>query len=222
MIRTLFLLGACALFLATGCGGRKPVITETVKLVILDGFMMEQIAEGEEVRTMSYWFGQHDRIETNNSGIIASEALQKEFAKVPNVELYPRSDLGLYLATKERRIRRAYPDLTNMDRLDLLMAQSPVDYGRSLNVDYVLLPTVESAATVRHALTDVWSSRARMVLKLYDVETGEVVWTYQTKDRDWFWSQTKVFEDLAKRARKRAVKQDAFGFYQRLAAAPAS
>lgn len=193
----------------TGCAARRPV-PRTVKLAVLDGYTMFEVAKGDELTEEGWWFNQRDVLQSNNAGVLASEALAREFGRIPGVEVYSRMDLITYIASKERLIRKEYPKLTPEDRTELLALQSPYDYGRSLGVDYVLVPRVPQSATVQHGVSSFWSSRAEIEVDLWETETGQMVWSWRGKDRDYFDSQFRIMEELARKAAARARKKRVF------------
>jgi hypothetical protein len=199
--------------LVAGCARTPaPPPPYTVRMAIVDMPTLYEVTQGEEVSQRGFWFSARSVIETENYARVASEVLGREFARVPGVEVYSREDLIIYLARKDQRARRAFPELNSADRAELLALQSPVDYGKSLNVDFVLLPIVEESEMVRSHFTEVWSSESRLRLELWSVPEGKVVWTWSGEDSDFFDSQVQVMEELAKKARKAAMRQDAFGF----------
>lgn len=201
---------ACAL-ICSGCAG-KYVPQQTVKLAVLDGGTVFEVAKGDEVTSEGWWFNQRDLIQSNNAHVLANEALSREFSHIPGVEVYSRSDMIVYLAAKERLIRKAYPKLSAADRAELLAAQNPVDFGKSLNVDYVLVPTVIQSATVQHGWSSIWSSRVELVLEMWSVESGNRVWNWTGKDRDYFDSQLRIMEELSRKAARKVKKRHLFDY----------
>ena len=204
------ILLASALF-AAGCGS-VPAPTHVVKVAVLDGVMAEDAAETRQAVT-GWWLSSRDRYENGNAGIQLGEALAGEFEKIPGVLVYPRTDMASYMAQKERALRRAYPDLSPLQRLVVLQSQDPLDYGRSLNVDYVLSSRVNLARTTHQRTFHWWVSRIRFDLDLWDVEQGEKVWTWHGEDSDLFDSQLAVIEELAREAREEAFERDVFRLY---------
>ncbi len=202
-------LALVLLLLAAGCARTRPV-PRTVKLAVLDGYTMFEVAKGDELTEEGWWFNQRDVLQSNNAGVLASEALAREFGKIPGVEVYSRMDLITYIASKERLIRKEYPKLTPEDRTELLALQSPYDYGRSLGVDYVLVPRVPQSATVQHGVTSFWSSRAEVEIDLWETDTGQLIWSWRGKDRDYFDSQFRIMEELAKKAAAKARRKRVF------------
>ncbi|MCB2155520.1 hypothetical protein KQI84_11595 [bacterium] len=200
-----------ASLLAGGCGS-VPAPTHVVKLAVLDGVMAENATETRQELT-GWWLSSRDRYQNGNAGIQLGEALADEFEKIPGVLVYPRTDLATYMAQKERTVRRAYPDLSPEERLVVLQSQHPLDYGRSLNVDYVLSSHVALARTTHQRTFHWWVSRIRFDLDLWDVEQGQKIWTWHGEDSDLFDSQLTVIEELAEEAREEAYDRDIFRLY---------
>ncbi|MDK2973477.1 MAG: hypothetical protein PWP23_3232 [Candidatus Sumerlaeota bacterium] len=201
-------LFAVLLLGAVGCSKKPPVVRQ-VTVAVLNGTMAP--GAGETRKSIAgYWLSARDRYDNGEAGVAAAEALAREFAKAPGVSVFSRTDLRAYMAQKERLLARAYPDLTPEQRLDVLESQSPVDYGRSLNVDYVLATEIAQSRTIHHMAFDWWSSRVELEISLWDVGKERVVWAWEGEDTDMFRSQVGVMEDLAEKACKEAVKYDVF------------
>lgn len=207
--RLLLVFGLLALLAGGGCA-RRPIPAGVVKVAVLDGLTLERVVRGQELTSEGWWFGERDLLRTNNAGALATEFLARELSTVPGVAVYSPDDLRVYLATKERLIRRGFPELNPGERAELLSRQCPRDLGASLNVDYIVVPSVGWAATVRNDTTSIWTSRAELSVRVFDTQTGEVVWAWVRRDRDWFRSLAGVVEDLCRAASQAASREGAF------------
>jgi len=182
----------------------------TVRLAVLDGSMAG--GSGETRRSIAgWWMGARDRFDDGNAGIHLADLLSTEFEKVPGVEVHSRTDIRAMMAEKEHILRSTYPDLSPEERYRVLMDQQPVDYGRSLGVDFVLAPDVTMSRLVHQRTFHWWYSKAAASVELWDVSRGEKVWQWSDRDSALFASQKAALEDLAQSARKDAEKENAFG-----------
>lgn len=209
--------GACLLCLlmvlgAAGCATRPrttaPLGTR-VTLAVLDGTVAPEAAETRRSRE-GWWFSSRDRYDNANAPALVAEAASAEFARIPGVEVFSRTDLDAYMMQKERLLRRRYPELTAAQRLEVLASQDPIDYGRSLNVDYVLTNHVRQSRLVHNRAFHWWYSTVDFDLALYDVESGARVWVWHGRDTLAFRSQISVIERMIGRAREQAELANAF------------
>lgn len=191
------------------CASRQNPL-RVVRLAVLDGRLDYEVKAKGEVRDEGWWFSAADRYVSGNVGIQMAEALSKEFGKIPGVEVYSRDDLTIYMAQKERALKRNFPDLTSLDRKQLLLRQDPIDYGKSLNVDYVMTTDVLQASTVTNRTFSWWYSHLDVIVQLYDVSKGQLVWTRPWNDSDAFDSQLALVEECARETARRARREDVF------------
>lgn len=213
MLARMLVLLPAVLLIAAGCS-RKVEANRLVRLAVLDGITTYDVAPKGEVQEDGWWFSSRDRYLSGNVGVQLGEALADRFQRLPGVEVFSRDDLSIYMAQKERLINRNYPDLNERQRRELLLRQSPVDYGQSLNVDYVLTSEVLEAKTVVNRVIAWWYSRLSVAVELWDVSTGEVVFRHVWTDGDNFDSQLALVEEAAKEIAKRAKRRDAFNLYK--------
>ncbi len=192
-----------------GCASKRPLPSGVVTMAVLDGTMAEGLRETRKT-TVGWWVGAKTRYDGGNAGIPLGDVLAHEFEEVPGVQVLSREDFRSYYADKERRLAREYPDMTPEERLFILERQSPADYGRSLNVDFVLTSRIEQARLTRSHFLQTWTGAADLSLALLDTRTGETVWQWSDGDTDLFSSPVSVMGQMARRARKNAIKADAF------------
>jgi hypothetical protein len=205
----LLILVLLPLALAAGCAHR-PGPVQVVRVAVLDGQVLEDAPRGD-VEHEGWWFGAHDRYRSEAIGRITADALAAEMKELPGVDMYSREDIIVYLAQKERLLKRAYPNLTPDERKQLLTEQNPVDYGRSLNVDYVVRPVVLRSSLVTNRVFSVWYSQLEMLVEVYNTTTGTKVQEYRFTDFDYFDSQLAMAEECARQASSRARKRNWFG-----------
>jgi hypothetical protein len=211
--RYLLLAAAMVALLALGGCARKYEANRVVRLAVLDGVTAYDVATKGEAVVDGWWFGTRTRFRSPNVGIQLGEAFSTEFQKLPGVEVYSRDDMTIYLAQKERLISRNYGDLNEFQRKILLLSQEPVDFGKSLNVDYVLRSVVIDGKTIVNQSLPWWYSRLSLTMELVDVSTGEVVFADTWQDSDNFDSQLALVEEAAREISRRAKKRDAFSLY---------
>ncbi|MEQ8821095.1 MAG: hypothetical protein RLY93_12705 [Sumerlaeia bacterium] len=188
-----------AVALTSGCARKMPATDGLVTMAVLDA----RVENGETRKsTAGWWLSARDRYDSGNAGVLAGEALAREFGRIPGVQVYSRTDLTAFMASKERVLNQIYPGLTPEERLVVLQMQDPLDYGRALNVDYVLSSQVGESRTVHDKTLHTWKSEADLELSLVEVQSGDEVWRWSGQDTDWFTSQLGVLEDLARKARR--------------------
>lgn len=212
--RLAVLVGFVALFFLSGCAS-KPVPTTTVRMAVLDGLMVNDVRPGGEVERLGWWFGSRDRYTASNVGVLFGDIFHREFSRLPGLDVYSRDDYIVYLAQKERLLRRGFPELTSQARKRVLAQMDPVDYGRSLNVDYVLHAEILEAATTTNLTISSWWSELNTRASLYDVKTGEVVVTMDFDRTRNFRSQVALMEEFARRSTRRFLRDDPIGIYGR-------
>ncbi len=208
----LILFTAVALIPLSGCAAKRPVPSGVVTLAVLDGTMAEGLRETRK-STVGWWFGAKTRYDSGNAGIALGDVVAHEFAEVPGVQVVSREDFRSYYSEKERLLSREFPDMTPEERLFILEGQSPLDYGRSINVDFILAGRVEKARLARSHFLRTWTGSAEYTLQLWDVRSGRNVWEWSEEDTDLFASPVSIMGQLARRARRDAIRADAFSLY---------
>jgi len=201
-----------AVFLATGC--HSPARNgRFVKVAVLDGLVTYPVNPKGEMGQEGWWFSAKDRYKSGNVGIQLGEVLARELRKVDGLDIYSRDDLSIYMAQKEHALKAAFPNLTSVERKQWLAKQDPIDYGKSLNVDYVVRSEVSRASTVTNRTFTWWYSQATVQVELWDVTKNQIVWQ-QTYDKTGaFDSQLKLLEYCARRVAKGIRKRDPVGLY---------
>ncbi|MCC5874988.1 MAG: hypothetical protein JJU11_02095 [Candidatus Sumerlaeia bacterium] len=207
--RLLVLAVFVALFFLVGCA-RTPVATASVRVAVLDGRVMYPVDPGGEVERLGWWFGSRDRYMASNVGIIAGDVIAREFAKIPGVEVYSRDDYVFYMAQKERLLRRKFPDLSSQARKTILAHMDPIDYGRSLNVDYVIQAEIRNAATTTNLTISAWWSELEASLHIYNVDTGHRIAVIPYDRSRNFHSQVAMLENFARRGVREVIRDDPF------------
>jgi hypothetical protein len=206
----LILLLALATLAASGCARRQPPPAAQVRLAVIDG-LPDPLLRDSRVATRGWWLGMNYRHDNANAGIHFADALADSFSAIPGVTVHPRTDVRALFAEKEHMLRRAYPDLTESERRLVLLEQDPVDFGRSLNADFVLASRVDKSRLTHKTTFNWWFGEAAGAVDLYDVRSGERVWSWEKRDRDWFASSVAVLRDLSRQARREAQKANALG-----------
>lgn len=210
-VRCLFLL--LLMIVGSGCASRGPA-PKIVRVAVLDGITGYDVEPGGDLIEKGWWFGARDRFVSSNTGILLGERLAFRVSKLPGVEVYSREDLQSYMSQKERLLKRNYPDLPKLDRKKLLLQQDPLDFGKSLNVDYVVRSEVLESKTVTNRTLPWWYSRLSTTVEVWDVSRGQLVWRQPWKDQDNFDSGLAMVEECAKDIARAMKRSDAFGVYK--------
>jgi hypothetical protein len=171
------------------------------RVAVLDGRVDPM--RDETRRTQSgFLLADRNRYDDGNAGRHIADELSREVDKIWGVQTHPRPDVGAMMAQKERLLALIEPGMTPDERYDYLLSIDPLDYGKELNADYVLVPFVREARMIQNRAVFWWYSKVAINLQLWDVDKGEVVWEWKGRDSGYFRSQRWVMEDIAKRARR--------------------
>lgn len=201
------------LLAASGCA-RTPRATgqeRNVRVAVLDGTLTYDVNPGGEFRREGWWFGSRDRYLSPQITVQIGDAVAHELDRLPGVQVYSRDDLAVYMAQKERQLRRTFPEIsTSFQRKQLLLRLDPLDYGRSLNVDYVVSSSVNRASTVTNRTFSWWYSHLEARLDIWDVTRGELLATVPYNGTGAFWSQLKLAENLGRKAAREVHQGDLF------------
>ncbi len=205
------LVGAATM---SSCASR-PKPTRQVRIAVLNGTTNYEVAPEGEVRHSGWWFGAKDQYLSSNVGIQLGHALDDRLGRIPGVETYSRDDMMIYFAQKERLLLRNYPDLSELQRKQLLQSQSPNDYGKSLRVDYVVSSSVDESWMKINRTFSWWFSHLNVKVQLWDIssdsDTPVKEWTWE--DTDHWDSQLALVEECAKEIARDAEKKDVFRLF---------
>ena len=119
-----------------------------------------------------------------------------------------------YLLGQERRLRQAYPHLSD-EEIATLMREIPLsDFGRDLGLDKIVVGQVHEARMSHHRTVHTWVSTVECTVQIWDVDAmaagdgGPVApqWQARASERDWFGSwmgaADALSESLADRMRR--------------------
>lgn len=207
--KLMVLLVVCVAMAATGCAHRTKQPTRVVRVAVVDGPIEDPGRQGRVERT-GWWFGSRERYRPGSMGHFTAQAVSDELAGVPGVDVYSREDIGVFMAQKQRLLRRAYPQLDVHARTEILVQQDPLDYGRALNVDYVVRPVINEFTMVNSRVFTWWSCYLDATVEVWDVDRGELVAAYRSGKRGYFVSPLTMGERFARRSARRASSQDWF------------
>ncbi len=205
---------ATLLVFMTGCGSKSRASADytlpKVRVAVLDGITNYEVSPKGDVEDNGWWFSARNRYKSANIGIQLGQALADEMQGIQGVEIYPREDLSIYYAQKERLLERAYPDLEPAERKQLLSLQDPVDYGRSLGMDYVVTSKINSSSTLVNRTTSIWLSTLEAEVAVIRVSDGQTVDYWTWRDSDYFDSQLSMVEECARELTRKARKSGVF------------
>ncbi|MGF1573979.1 MAG: hypothetical protein ACFCU1_13020 [Sumerlaeia bacterium] len=201
MFRFSFLVLFIIAILNVGCGSKKqPTLLApnqpTIRIAVLDGRMAPGKQETRKV-TVGSGFTSRTRYESGTANLVLADLIAEELKASPGVIVKSRLDLRDYMADKERLLARQYPSLSAAQRGELLASQSPLDYGRSMGVDYVIFPTVNKARLVQNRMLQSWMSAVLCEFEAYNVNTGERVWSWEGGRWKRFSSSYRVMQHIA-------------------------
>ena len=195
----------CGLALISGCA-KKPEPLTQVRIVVLDG-RVEPSRDDTRRSTSGYLLSDRNRFDDGNAGRHFADELAKEVDKIRGVRVHPRVDVNAMMAQKERMLAQLEPSLGSEERYDYLLSLNPIDYGKELNADYVLVPYMREARMIQNRAVYWWYSKVAADYELLDVDTGLVVPEWSGRHTGYFRSQRWVMEDLAKRGRRALARK---------------
>lgn len=187
----------CIIFLVAGCSRRPVPEPLTVKILVHDFEVSDNIESSpEEIR--GWWFGSRDIRRNPNSGIIFADILAREINEEVNpADVYSRTDYKYYLANKKRLLEEEYPSLNNQDIEALMNEIPPLDFARDLQVDLLIIGNLNAAYTTHSRAFHWWSSVIDASLMMLDVNTGDPVWTKDIRVRKNLGSQPSAMQKAA-------------------------
>ncbi len=158
----LALFAGCSVTVLVSCA-RAPITgpSSQVRVVVLDGLQPESHGEGE-TEIAGWWLTARDLYRDPNDGLhwgdLVATALERN---IPNLQVHSRMDLRSYLAAKEDLLKKEYPDMKKDQARRLVAEQSPLDFGRSLDADFV----------VSSRIVDAWLTQS-LIVSCIDSELG--------------------------------------------------
>ncbi len=206
------LLASCLL----GCtfNSSRPIDTVPVPAVKYDLAVMDMYVPIEYSREPNiidgWWFGSETVYRNGNAGSMLADYISTQFEKIPSVELFSRDRITTYLLGKRQLLMSSFPGLTDAEYTDMLTKISPLDYGRDLGVDQVLTGRILRSETRRHNTLEIWHSIVEVEVELWDVNTGQMVWSHIFKKKDRFESQPQVMLFIAKQVAEE-INESFFG-----------
>jgi len=203
------LLMICVVTLAAGCAKRPEPLTQ-VRIVVLDG-RVDPSREETRRSTAGYLLSDRNRFDDGNAGRHFADALALEIDKIRGVRVHPRVDVNAMMSQKERLLAELEPGLTADERYDFLLSLDPIDYGRELNADFVVVPYMSEARMIQNRAIYWWYSKVAGEVQMWDVDRGVMVDRWSGRHTGYFRSQRWVMEDLAKRARRALARKNTMG-----------
>lgn len=168
------------------------------RVAVLDFKVSDDIAQTHS-QVKGWWLGARTVDQNPRAGGLFADALARHLSSLGYIEQHSRSDLKYYMANKLKRLKRNFLNLglTDADFKRMLDEVSPVDYGEDLGVEQVLTGRVIEAYTSMHNTIRVWHSFVKVEVDLWDVSTGQIVWTETFSGKKRFYSQSEVMDRVA-------------------------
>ncbi|HUT23832.1 MAG TPA: hypothetical protein VM492_05775 [Sumerlaeia bacterium] len=188
------LIGAAGIL--TACSGLKPVPPLTRRVAVLDFKVPGNVAENS-LQVKGWWFGARTVFQNPRAGAIFGDVLSNRLADLEYIEQHSRSDLKYYMARKRGLLGDKFKGFSDEQYNEMLLGVSPVDYGAELGVDYVIAGRIIEAYTSHHRTIHTWYSYASVEVDLWDMATGQVVWTRIFSKKKRFFSQKEAMDRLA-------------------------
>jgi len=172
---------------------------QTRKVLILDLQMPHQIKTSQSIQ--GWWLGSKDVFEIDNAGRIFSDYLAKYF-QAPLFNVYSRTDLKYYILNKREQIKKSFPDLSEEDITLLIERANPVDFGKVLQMDLVIVGRITRCNTFHNRTFHWWRSIAEVEIEIYDVSKGTQLLSLKKLRKKRFYSTSYTLDLLAKNLAK--------------------
>lgn len=183
----------------SGCTAfRKPTPLDR-RVLVLDFRVTENIAETPKVHK-GWWFGSRDVYQNPRAGELFADVLARRMRALEYVEQHSRDDLKYYMSQKRSLLADRFSGFGDADYEQMLLEISPIDYGADLNADYVITGRILEAYTSHHAVVQTWHSFVRAEVDLWDMASGQIVWTRVFTGKRWFFSQQEAMEEASVKA----------------------
>lgn len=184
--------------LIASCAKQQQFEPPRAKLAVLDFKLIQPLTTPREIK--GWWFGSRDLYYNPNVGEKLGDALADELKRrCPFLDVYSRLDLKYYLLGKKEILRRTFPNLTDKEREQIIENLDPLDIGRDLGVDKLLIGEITSCYTSHNRTFHWWSSVMKVNAKLIDIDSGRVEWEKNIKEREMFKSWVATGEEIARR-----------------------
>ncbi len=197
-----FIAALVAVVLFTGCHRQRTVDPSTLNVAVLNFDLARDVDTEQEIK--GWWFSSRDVYYNPNAGILFGDTLADQLSKrCPYLDVYSRMDFKYYLVSKEEKLKRDFPGLSTAERKEILAELDPVDIGKDLGLDRVIVGSVNEAHTTHNRTFHWWSSVVAAETQILNVETGEAEWSGSVRERDVFLSWLGTAEHVAAQLVKR-------------------
>jgi hypothetical protein len=192
---------------------QEPPPCQKVKIAVLDFSMAPRMVERRDerrrlVRTekpvetekdvRGWWFGSNDVYYNANMGRIAADIFDGQLRTVPWLVVYSRSDLRTFYAEKKDRIAKKLK-LDDKAAAAALEKLDPVEVGRELGVDKVVVGQICDAELRKNRTFGPFASVTSFNVSIIDTKTGRVEMSKSYRGHDNFSSVYSSIEDRAKK-----------------------
>lgn len=189
------------------CGCRGPRIEPpSTKIAVLNFELVQNVDVSKELK--GWWFTSRDVYYNKNAGEIIADIFADAIRnRCPFADVYSRTDYKYYLVSKREILRRELTDLNDEEIDRIIRELDPIDIGRDLGMDKVVLGRVFDTYTTHHRTVHWWSSVVDAEVKVIDVATGNIEWQKRMDERNICLSWYSTAETLAKKMIKLMNKQ---------------
>ena len=188
-----------------GCRGPR-IEPPGTKIAVLNFDLTQDVDVNKELK--GWWFTSRDVYYNQNAGEIIADIFADTIRnQCPFADVYSRTDYKYYLVSKREILKRELPDL-NDDKIDQIIHElDPVDIGRDLGMDKVVVGAVFDTYTTHHRTVHWWSSVVDAEVKIIDVATGKIEWQSRMDERNICLSWYSTANTLARKMIKLMNKQ---------------
>jgi hypothetical protein len=198
-LRATAVLVLCATTLfSVACSEMRPAPPLNRRVVVLDFTAPTSITD-TDLQIRGWWFGARTIFQNPEAGVIFGDALSRQLLSLDFVEQHSRADLKYYMARKLRRLMDTFAGLTDDEYDGMLAEVSPLDFGEELGVDQVITGRIVEAYASHNRTIHIWHSYAKVEVDIWDMATGQVVWSQVFDAKKRFSSESALLEKLAAR-----------------------
>jgi hypothetical protein len=146
-----------------------------------------------------WWFSSNDIYTNANQGRIAADIFTDIIRSEQIMKPVSRPDLRVFYADKKDLIKAKFPKMTDEELSDAMVKLSPVDVGRELGVDKVVVGNICDSEMRHNRAWGYFASAVTFNVAVYDVKSGRVDFQASYGQVAGRTSQYGVFENEAAR-----------------------
>jgi hypothetical protein len=199
-----------AMFSVASCSRMKPAPPLTRRVAVLDFKVPTEFAKNNSDYE-GWWFSSREVMRNPRAGELFADILSREILPLDYLEQNSRTDLKFYIGKKRSMLMDTFKGYDEKEYTKMLDEISPLDYGLELGVDQVITGRIIDAYTSTHSILKTWHSKVSVEVNVWDMHSGQIVWSRIFTARKNFLSQSEAMI----KASKKIVRALDKTYYQR-------